>query len=112
MIENWREDYNQQRPHSSLNCLQPAEFARTLVEMWASVNGRYRWGDSVTPRSSRDICARKGAELHKPSQFETEYSPVRQNPHRYRLGSGNASLSAKLDPCFLQSSGKWVSISS
>jgi putative transposase len=32
-IEDWRQDYNQQRPHSSLNYLPPAEFARTLVEM-------------------------------------------------------------------------------
>ncbi len=34
-IESWRQDYNQQRPHSSLNYLPPAEFARTLVEMRA-----------------------------------------------------------------------------
>lgn len=31
-IEDWRQDYNHQRPHSSLNYLPPAEFARTLVE--------------------------------------------------------------------------------
>jgi len=34
-IETWRQDYNQQRPHSSLNYLSPAEFARTAVEMRA-----------------------------------------------------------------------------
>ena len=34
-IEDWRQDYNQQRPHSSLNYLPPAEFARTLLEMRA-----------------------------------------------------------------------------
>jgi putative transposase len=34
-IETWRKDYNEQRPHSSLNYLPPAEFARTLVEMRA-----------------------------------------------------------------------------
>jgi len=34
-IETWRQDYNQQRPHSSLNYLPPAEFARTAVEMRA-----------------------------------------------------------------------------
>jgi putative transposase len=34
-IEDWRQDYNQQRPHSSLNYLPPVEFARTLVEMRA-----------------------------------------------------------------------------
>jgi putative transposase len=34
-IETWRQDYNEQRPHSSLNYLPPAEFARTTVEMRA-----------------------------------------------------------------------------
>ena len=34
-IETWRQDYNQQRPHSSLNYLPPAEFARTAAEMMA-----------------------------------------------------------------------------
>jgi putative transposase len=28
-IETWRRDYNEQRPHSSLNYLPPAEFAKT-----------------------------------------------------------------------------------
>ena len=32
-IESWRQDYNEQRPHSSLNYLPPAEFARAAVEM-------------------------------------------------------------------------------
>jgi putative transposase len=32
-IESWRQDYNQLRPHSSLNYLPPAEFARTRAEM-------------------------------------------------------------------------------
>ena len=34
-IETWRQDYNEQRPHSSLKYLPPQEFARTLVEMRA-----------------------------------------------------------------------------
>jgi putative transposase len=34
-IEDWRQDYNQQRPHSSLNYLSPAEFARRQLEMQA-----------------------------------------------------------------------------
>jgi putative transposase len=34
-IESWRQDYNQQRPHSSLNYLPLVEFARTAVEMRA-----------------------------------------------------------------------------
>ena len=34
-IETWRQDYNQQRPHSSLDYLPPAEFARTRAEMSA-----------------------------------------------------------------------------
>jgi putative transposase len=34
-IEDWRQDYNQQRPHSSLHYLPPAEFARQQLEMRA-----------------------------------------------------------------------------
>jgi putative transposase len=34
-IEDWRQDYNQERPHSSLNYLPPAEFARQQLEMQA-----------------------------------------------------------------------------
>ena len=34
-IETWRKDYNEQRPHSSLNYLPPAEFARKATEMRA-----------------------------------------------------------------------------
>lgn len=34
-VEMWRQDYNEQRPHSSLNYLAPAEFAQTQREMQA-----------------------------------------------------------------------------
>ena len=34
-VETWRLDYNQQRPHSSLDYLPPAEFARKAAEMRA-----------------------------------------------------------------------------
>jgi putative transposase len=34
-IETWRQDYNEQRPHSSLEYMPPAEFARTRAEMQA-----------------------------------------------------------------------------
>ena len=34
-IEAWRQDYNEQRPHSSLNYLPPAKFARIATEMRA-----------------------------------------------------------------------------
>jgi putative transposase len=34
-IETWRQDYNEHRPHSSLNYLPPAEFARIAPEMRA-----------------------------------------------------------------------------
>jgi putative transposase len=34
-VETWRLDYNQQRPHSSLDYLSPAEFARKAAEMTA-----------------------------------------------------------------------------
>jgi hypothetical protein len=29
MIEDWREDYNNHRPHSSLSMMVPARFAQT-----------------------------------------------------------------------------------
>jgi putative transposase len=34
-VETWRQDYNEQRPHSSLNYLPPVEFARKAAEMTA-----------------------------------------------------------------------------
>jgi putative transposase len=34
-VETWRLDYNQQRPHSSLDYMPPAEFARKAAEMTA-----------------------------------------------------------------------------
>ena len=34
-IEEWRQDYNQQRPHSSLGYLSPAAFAQIRAEMTA-----------------------------------------------------------------------------
>jgi putative transposase len=34
-IENWRQDYNQERPHSALDYLPPAEFARARAEAQA-----------------------------------------------------------------------------
>ena len=34
-VEEWRQDYNQQRPHSSMGYVAPAVFARTKAEMQA-----------------------------------------------------------------------------
>jgi putative transposase len=34
-IESWRQDYNQERPHSSLHYMPPVEFAKTVMEMRA-----------------------------------------------------------------------------
>ena len=34
-IESWRQDYNQQRPHSSLNYVPPLEFAQRPTEIQA-----------------------------------------------------------------------------
>ena len=31
VIETWRKDYNEERPHSSLNGLTPSEFAAKLT---------------------------------------------------------------------------------
>ena len=32
IVENWRQEYNNYRPHSSLDYLTPAEFARRYYE--------------------------------------------------------------------------------
>ena len=33
VLEAWRRDYNESRPHSALNELTPAEYARKIKEM-------------------------------------------------------------------------------
>jgi Integrase core domain len=33
-IEAWRRDYNQERPHSSLDYMPPQEFAQSRAEIW------------------------------------------------------------------------------
>ena len=33
VLEAWRRDYNESRPHSSLNDMTPAEFARNIKEL-------------------------------------------------------------------------------
>jgi putative transposase len=33
VLEAWRKDYNESRPHSALNELTPAEYARKIKEM-------------------------------------------------------------------------------
>ena len=54
-IETWRQDYNQQRPHSSLEYLPPSEFARTRAEMQVS-EGFSR--DAGAGDSSAVLCSR------------------------------------------------------
>ena len=39
IIEDWRVDYNQVRPHSSLKYLAPAEFAARLPLRWMRLLG-------------------------------------------------------------------------
>ena len=41
IIEEWRIDYNEVRPHSSLGYLTPEEFARKGVAVKAGCNGNY-----------------------------------------------------------------------
>ena len=54
IIEAWREDYNTQRPHSSLNGLTPTEFAaRPKVAAKTGTNSPYergQIGEQVTPK--------------------------------------------------------------
>jgi hypothetical protein len=45
-IENWREDYNLRRPHSSLRYTPPAEFAKMQAEVTVFNTGDAGEGDS------------------------------------------------------------------
>lgn len=52
-VEAWRQEYNSERPHSSLGCLTPAEFARGWRAVARSV-GSGRATASLRPQSERE----------------------------------------------------------
>jgi hypothetical protein len=64
-IEQWRMEYNEERPHSSLACRTPKEYAE------ACSDSRSRWGAVPTSRpplvvSSKAVLAGKGSPVAAP----------------------------------------------
>ncbi|MET3759411.1 hypothetical protein ABID08_006802 [Rhizobium binae] len=57
-LSNWRSDYNDQRPHSSLGWLTPAEFAQTLNPRRDAVL-RSRNGSAPQPAATEPTTATK-----------------------------------------------------
>lgn len=47
LIETWRQDYNTERPHSSLNNLTPEEFVRTFVKDQQTENTKLKLVQSM-----------------------------------------------------------------
>ncbi|TAU71402.1 IS3 family transposase, partial [Rhizobium ruizarguesonis] len=57
-LSNWRSDYNDQRPHSGLGWLTPAEFAQTLNPRRDAVL-RSRNGSAPQPAATEPTTATK-----------------------------------------------------
>lgn len=55
VIEAWREDYNEHRPHSALGYLPPAKFAATLKAAMQETDGT-EISDTINPQDSRSEC--------------------------------------------------------
>lgn len=55
VIEAWREDYNQYRPHSALGYLPPAQYAATLKAAKQESNGP-EISDTINPQDSKSEC--------------------------------------------------------
>ena len=60
VIEEWRYDYNHERPHGSLKKMTPNEFARA-------------WGFSPPPEEGKETCKNKTA---KPMLLKTNLKDV------------------------------------
>lgn len=72
IIEAWRRDYNESRPHSALKELAPAEFVRQLVLLPESTGPE-------TPENSLQVWSGKPRRINRYAIFvKTEYrAPVR-----------------------------------
>jgi len=55
VIDAWREDYNEYRPHSALGYLPPAKYAATLKAAKKEANGT-KISDTINPSDSRSGC--------------------------------------------------------
>jgi putative transposase len=69
LIEDWRQDYNEHRPHSALGMMAPARFA-------------------IGYREAHRAAARAGAQLHSPyglAPFDAGGGPTLQSPTNHQL---------------------------
>ncbi len=69
LIEDWRQDYNQHRPHSALGMMAPARFA-------------------IGYREAQRAAARAGGELHSPyglAPFDAGGGPTLHSPTNHQL---------------------------
>ena len=101
IVERWRRDYNQQRPHSSLGYLTPAEFkaarradngddSRPGLSLWGPPEGQGK-GQSETPCPSvRSPVRRSGCSPAEP------YPPGRQKSVYHQTGEPDNSPPRRL----------------
>jgi len=50
MVEDWRQDYNEHRPHSALGMQPPARFARAWSARQDALTASLRSPSGLTPR--------------------------------------------------------------
>jgi putative transposase len=62
IVEDWRQDYNEQRPHSALNNRTPAEF-RAAAELPTAAARPEPWGLSSHPAAAMDNSLRSVSEV-------------------------------------------------
>jgi hypothetical protein len=81
-IETWRQDYKQQRPHSSLNYLPPAEFARNTS------------GDAGMRKASTRL-PEQGTQTPSPAPDLIPAETENQPRTHVRIGTANGGTSAE-----------------
>jgi hypothetical protein len=50
MVEDWRQDYNEHRPHSALGMQAPVPFARAWTARQDALAASLRWPSGLTTR--------------------------------------------------------------
>ena len=87
MVADWREDYNERRPHSSLGMLAPARFAQA-------------WSDD--PENGRPITRGDGAQGRRsPQDAPLPIADTQQRPNRGRAADRVAPAVSLHSPCGL-----------
>jgi putative transposase len=67
LVEDWREDYNEHRPHSALDMKSPARFARAWRATQEALAASLRSPYGLTPRDD-DTPTMQHDNTHRPSQ--------------------------------------------